>query len=97
MREIYRLFGDDKPISYHDPSFPFFFDTGFRAGLPASARIQPWYEISLTPAEATIDLVGGSATLRVLVASGEVIVQKGVPRAGFLNGLIFLRENPGRR
>ncbi len=97
MREIYLLFGDDKPIPCHDASFPFFSDTGLRAGLPASARIQPWYEISLTPAEATIDLVGGSATLRVLVASGEVIVQKGVPRAGFLNGLIFLRENPGRR
>ena len=58
---------------------------------------RPKYDIRLTPAEATVDLVSGSATLRVLVESGELIVQKGVPRAEFLNGLIFLRENPGRR
>ena len=58
---------------------------------------RPEYDIRLTPAEATVNLVSGSATLRVLVESGELIVQKGVPHAEFLNGLIFLRENPKRR
>ncbi len=54
---------------------------------------RPQYEINLSPTEATIDLTGKSATLRLLVEEGEIMVRNGTPHAEFLNGLIFVREH----
>ncbi|MEO6038673.1 MAG: DUF4153 domain-containing protein, partial [Saprospiraceae bacterium] len=68
-----------------------------RPSLRAWTSKRPEYEISLPPDEATIDLVGKTASLRLLLEEGEVMVQNGMLHAEFLNGLIFVRENPKRR
>ena len=58
---------------------------------------QPEYEISLAPGDATLDLSGKLATLRVVLEEGEVVAQNGQLSVRFMNGLIFVRENPKRR
>ncbi len=68
-----------------------------RPALRAWYGKRPSYEINLLPAEATINLAGKSAELRVLIEEGEVIIKNGMPQAEFLNALIFVREQPKRR
>lgn len=58
---------------------------------------RPKFEISLYPTEATVDMMGKTATLRVIFEEGSVKVKNGVPRADFVNGLIFVREHEKRR